>query len=280
MEIENPNLQSTDFSDIPSLGDNDGLQKFMDNAALQAQGLAPASTGTEPQPASDNAASDVTPAAPIGVTREDLAAITAKVDAINAQLAQNRASTVPTTPTAPAAPTATGYTEAERNFISAALAKGYDLNQINQVIMQRRAQTPVARSTNPALEQRMAMIEQQLRSQEYKQAEAAFIDKLSGFGNKWGLSEQDLVTFGNAALEKGINIAMPNVDLETVFRAVYPEQYAIRAQRMTPTNSSQIYGGTSVNEGNRATANRMEDAYVDAFLKHSMPNQYGMLNKK
>ena len=73
---------------------------------------------------------------------------------------------------------------------------------------------------------------------------------------------------------------MPNVDLETVFKAVYPEQYAIRIQRMSPTNTSQIYGGTSIPEGNRALASKAEDAYVEAFLKQTMPNQYGMLNKK
>ena len=49
---------------------------------------------------------------------------------------------------------------------------------------------------------------------------------------------------------------------------------------MTPTNSPQIYGGTSIPESSRANAAKAEDAYVEAFLKGAMPNQYGMLNKK
>jgi hypothetical protein len=49
---------------------------------------------------------------------------------------------------------------------------------------------------------------------------------------------------------------------------------------MAPTNSSQIYGGTSIPEGNRTATSKLEDAYVENFLKGAMPNQYGMLNKK
>ena len=105
------------------------------------------------------------------------------------------------------------------------------------------------------------------------------INKLTDFGNKWGLSEQDLVTFGNTALDQfGINIAQVK-DLEAAFRAVYPEQYQIRLQRMTPNQSSQIYGGTAIPEGTRAQAARAEDAYVEAFLKSHMPN-YDAFNKK
>ena len=101
---------------------------------------------------------------------------------------------------------------------------------------------------------------------------------MTEFGNKWGLSEQDLSTFGYAALKLGINVATVT-DLEAVFRAVYPEQYAIRMQRMQNTPSSQIYGGTNMPESNRTMASRAEDAYVENFLAHTMPNMYNTSKK-
>lgn len=292
------NTNQNDFSGIPALGDSQGLENYLNNAALAAQGLptpeqpAPAATPApaaqpaaipaQPNPAEQPAAQ---PAAqpsvqPLGnaqaaqqsFTRDQVAAIVAQADALRAQQAQRQAA-------------AQGnpqrqvfqYTDQERNFVITAMQRGYSLDQINQVIMQRRGQ---AGNVNNATEQRIAAVENYLRTQEYKQAEEAFVSKISAFGNKFGLSEQDLVVFGDAAMKKGINIAMPNVELETVFKAIYPEQYAIRLQRMTPTNTSQIYGGTSIPEGNRAAASKVEDAYVDAFLKQAMPNQFSMLNKK
>jgi BMFP domain-containing protein YqiC len=276
-------MNDNNFSDIPALGDTQGLENFLNNQNLQAQGLQP----VEEQPTEQPAANPAQPAAQSAaapasnnVTREDLTNILKKLDEINART-NPQAQTQPAAaqPT-PAARQPFTYTDQERNFVVNAMQRGYSLDQINQVIMQRRMQNGYAPQQNNALEQRMQNLEQYLRTQEYKQAEAAFVDKLSAFGDKFGLSEQDLVTFGNAALSKGINIAMPNVDLETAFRAIYPEQYAIRIQRMTPTNTSQIYGGTSIPEGNRASAAKAEDAYVEAFLKQTMPNQYGMLNKK
>lgn len=285
---------NVDFSDIPALGDTQGLENFINNQNLQAQGLQPvqptqqqAQPAAQPsaQPAAQPAAQPVAPAAQANnnqqvntaqgqpvFTREQVAALLQQ----NAAQAQQQQPQVQPQRQAPQV----AYSDQERNFVLTAMQRGYSLDQINQVIMQRRMQNGVAPQSNPALEQRMANLEQYLRNQEYKQAETVFIDKLSAFGDKFGLSEQDLVTFGNAALQKGINIAVPNVDLETVFKAVYPEQYAIRVQRMSPTNTSQIYGGTSIPEGNRALAGKAEDAYVEAFLKQTMPNQYGMLNKK
>lgn len=291
--MENDN----NFSDIPALDDVQGLENYLNNQALAAQGLpvqqqAQSQQQAQPtqqqaQPAAQPAANPAQPAQqqaqglPQGqITREDLAKIMQKVDEINNRVAQN--------PVAGGQPQAQRqqqsftYTDQERNFVINAMQRGYSLDQINQVIMQRRAQAGGYgfNQQNNALEQRMNNLEQYLRSQEYRQAEAAFIDKLTAFGSKFGLSENDLVTFGNAAAAKGINIAMPNIDLETAFRAIYPDQYAIRIQRMTPTNTSQIYGGTSIPESNRVAAAKAEDAYVDAFLKQAMPNQYGMLNKK
>lgn len=289
MENQNQN----DFSGIPALGDTQGLENYLNNAALAAQGLPtpeqpaqqqaqPAVNPAQPNPAEQPAAQ---PAAQPGVqplgnaqapqqgfTKDQVAAIVAQADALRAQQAQHQAA-----PQGTPQRQTFQYTDQERNFVITAMQRGYSLDQINQVIMQRRGQ---AGNANNATEQRIAAVENYLRTQEYRQAEEAFVNKLSAFGNKFGLSEQDLVTFGDAAIKKGINIAMPNVDLETVFKAIYPEQYAIRLQRMTPTNTSQIYGGTSIPEGNRAAAAKAEDAYVDAFLKQAMPNQFSMLNKK
>ena len=287
MENQNQN----DFSGIPALGDTQGLENYLNNAALAAQGLPtpeqPAQQQEQPaaNPAQQNPAGQpaAQPAAQPGVqplgnaqapqqgfTRDQVAAIVAQADAIRAQQQQRQAA-----PQGNAQRQGIQYTDQERNFVITAMQRGYSLDQINQVIMQRRGQTG-----NAVTEQRIAAVENYLRTQEYRQAEEAFVNKLSAFGDKFGLSEQDLVTFGDAAIRKGINIAMPNVDLETVFKAIYPEQYAIRLQRMTPTNTSQIYGGTSIPEGNRAAASKVEDAYVEAFLKQAMPNQFSMLNKK
>lgn len=291
----------SNFSDIPALGDEQGLNTFLQNEALAAQGIQPvteqpaAQQGTSPAPANAPAAStapvqptgaqapaasngQVPPIAPIGsaqpaggvqLTPEQLAQIAAKVQTMN------------TTPSVAQRPVVQSYTEQERAFINQALAQGYGLDQINATIMRHRAGTnPTVSNQNAALTQQVEQIKQYLQNQEYQNAQNAFITKLSSFGDKFGLSEQDLVTFGNEAMKKGINIALPNVDFETVFRAVYPDQYRIRMQRMTPTNASQIYGGTSIPEsGNRAAASRMEDAYVDSFLKQAMPNQFQM-NKK
>lgn len=293
--------QATNFSDVPSLDDTAGLNAFLEQEQMAAQGIqpqpAPAATpatgepttgtpapaaGSQPavgQPATGAPATGTPAGTPNagglnlkgldqgGLTQEQLAQIMTNLQSINQKLGNQPAQGTPNAPQ-------TGYTDQERAFINAALARGYSLDRIQATIMQRRGAAVPNANANAAMEQRMANLENYLRTQEYKAAETAFIDRLSTFGNKFGLSEQDLVTFGNAALSKGINIAMPNVDLETVFRAVYPEQYRIRMQRMSPTNASQIYGGTSIPEGNRAAASRMEDAYVEQFMKQAMPN-YG-----
>ena len=128
------------------------------------------------------------------------------------------------------------------------------------------------------ISEKVTQIEQYLKQQQYKAEENAFISKMTEFGNKYGLSENDLVIFGNKAMEKGINLVNVS-DVELVFKALYPEQYAIRLQRMSNTPTSQIYGGSSVPEAPRAAASKVEDAYVENFLKHSMPNQYGMFKK-
>lgn len=269
---ENEHELNPNFSDIPALGDTQGLENYLNNEALASQGLTPVPQTETPQENPE------TTTETSGFTKEQLTELVQKVDAINAQLGQSRAQQTQQPQQQPYTTQQrnAGYTAQEQQFIAAALQKGYTLDQINQVITQRRTQTPA--QTDMA--RRIDAMEQYLRSQQYQQAQDAFVSKVSTFGDKWGLSDSDLETFANEALKHGINIAMENVDLEMVFRAVYPQQYAIRSQRMTPTNTSQIYGGTSIPEGNRANASRLEDQYVESFLRGKMPNQYGMLNKK
>ena len=283
MENETNIPQTPDFSDIPALDDAQGLENFLNNEMLAAQGLQPQETSAQQaapaaqQPAATTTTT-TTPTSNTGVSGDTITLTREQLNAILASRGQapaaNTASARPVTPTQPRG---SGYSAQDQAFIAKALQQGYTLEQINNFFVQQRGQ---AGRIDPVLEQRLTQVEQYLKTQEYKQAETAFVNKLSEFGNKWGLSEQDLVNFGNTALQKGINIAVGNIDLETVFRAIYPEQYAIRSRRMTPTNSSQIYGGTSIPEGSRANAAKAEDAYVEAFLKGAMPNQYGMLNKK
>jgi DNA-binding transcriptional MerR regulator len=277
MENENnvPN-NVPDFSDIPALGDAQGLENYLNNEALAAQGIQVQNQQPEqPKPEEQQQQVQQQSQQPQGqsndtitLSREQLNAILASRGQMPQQAQQPQQQVQPRAPV---------YSAQEQQFIARALAQGYSLDQINRFLYTQRGN--VARG-NPILEQRLAQVEQYLRTQEYKTAETAFINRLSDFGNKWGLSEQDLVNFGNTALQHGINIAGDNVDLEMVFRAIYPEQYSIRSRRMTPTNSSQIYGGTSIPEGSRASASKLEDAYVENFLKGAMPNQYGTLNKK
>jgi hypothetical protein len=275
---DNVPQQTPDFSGIPALGDEKGLEDFLNNETLTSQGLmAPQETPSQPtgqatQPAQQAASAAIPPAPESGgdgtitLTKEQLNAILASRGqapaAVQAQHPQPRAS---------------GYSAQDQAFIARALQQGYTLEQINDFFVRQRGQSG---RMDPTLERRLSQVEQYLKTQEYRQAETAFVNKLADFGSKWGLSEQDLVNFGSTALQKGINIAVDNVDLETVFRAVYPEQYAIRSRRMSPTNSSQIYGGTSIPENGRANASKMEDAYVEAFLKGAMPNQYAASIKK
>jgi hypothetical protein len=102
---------------------------------------------------------------------------------------------------------------------------------------------------------------------------------MTTFGDKFGLSENDLVTFGNKAMTMGINLTTVT-DVESVFRAVYPEQYAIRSQRIANNPTSHIYGGASTPEAPRAATSKLEDAYVDNFLKQAMPNQFNTFPNK
>ncbi|CAJ0600747.1 unnamed protein product [Cylicocyclus nassatus] len=100
---------------------------------------------------------------------------------------------------------AAGYPANVRAFISEAISKRiFSLSKSNVCW--------ASRGINP-------------QEQAYAKYESEFIEKMTSFGNKWGLTENELVLFGNKALKDfGINVAnVPASALERVFSAVYPE---------------------------------------------------------
>ena len=275
------------FSGIPALGDTAGLEAYMTEqtaaqvtndtgipAALQLQDTdvqidtgAPAPVATPAAPATPAPAQ---PATAPTYTSEQVQEIIANMQAQQARAMQQSAIQRQQQQAAqrPA------YTPAQAAIIKQLIDKGVPFERIAEAMNAGRANA----NQQNALAARLQAIEQQLQAQQYAAEEQAFINKMTEFGDKFGLSEADLVTFGNAAYAKGINVAQVT-DLESVFRALYPEQYAIRVQRMSNASTSQIFGGSSVPEMPRAAASKVEDQYVESFLKHSMPNQYGMTRK-
>jgi hypothetical protein len=266
------------FSGIPGLDDEAGLEAYLNNSALNDMGIGnqdptpvalqqqqqqqPAHA-TEPAPAATQ-----TPAQPATnvpqFSAEQVAEILARSRAAAAQpQAQQQVQRQPQTSGA--------YTAQQAAIIKQLIDKGVPLDRISAALNGNRQQT----AQQNAMAQRLQAIEQHLQQQQYAASQNAFIDKMTTFGNKFGLSEDELVTFGNKAQAMGINLIDVN-DVEAVFRAVYPEQYAIRSQRIAGASNSQIFGGASAMESSRAAASKLEDAYVDQFLKRSMPNQYGM----
>lgn len=268
-------MEDNIFSGIPSLDDPQGLEQYVNNAQTDAFGFntqVPAALQqVESQPAQPAAQEPAAPAQqPPMFTSEQVAQIVARVQA-NQQQQQQQAQ-----PQAVQQNVNSGspYTPQQAATIKRLIDSGVSLDQIMASMRGNRAQ-------NAAQQQvlsRLQGIEQYLQNQQYKAEETNFINKMTTFGDKFGLSEADLVTFGNQALSMGINLT--NVtDVEAVFRAVYPEQYAIRSQRLAGATAPQIYGGASAAETPRASSAKLEDAYVDAFLKQAMPNAYGMHNK-
>ena len=272
------------FSGIPALGDTAGLETFMNDqtvaqavpndgipAALQQQQQP--TQAAEPAPATDPAPA-ATPAAPAAptYTSEQVQEIINRMTAQQAAQAQAQQQAMLQQRQAQAAAQRATYTPQQAAIIKQLIDKGVGLDRI------MAAMNGGQNAQQNALAARLQAIEQRMQQQQYAAEEQAFINKMTEFGNKFGLTEADLVTFGNAAYEKGINVAQVT-DLESVFRALYPEQYAIRMQRMSNAPASQIFGGSSVPEMPRAAASKVEDQYVEQFLRHSMPNQYGMTRK-
>ena len=262
------------FSGIPGLDDEAGLEAYLNNSTLNDMGVGnqdptPAALQQQqPAPATEPAAT-TTPAQPATNVPQFSAEQVAEI------LARSRAAAAQTQvqqPQVQRQPQTSGaYSAQQAAIIKQLIDRGVPLERISAALNGNRRQAV----QQNVMAQRLQAIEQHLQQQQYVADQNAFIDKMTAFGNKFGLSEDELVTFGNKAHTMGINLIDVN-DVEAVFRAVYPEQYAIRSQRIAGASNSQIFGGASAMESSRASASKLEDAYVDQFLKRSMPNQYGM----
>lgn len=268
------------FSGIPALGDEAGLEQYNNNAALNEMGLGnptipsalqvqePVQTPTVPAQTTTPAPAEPQPATP-QYTAEQISQIIAR----NQQLeAQSRAYENNRNAQAQQSQYNATYTPRQAQIIKQLIDRGVPISRIQQALDAGRQRN----SAQDAIVQRLNSVENYLQNQQYEAAQNEFIDRMTSFGNKFGLSEDDLVTFGNAAMAKGINITTVS-DVETVFRAIYPEQYAIRSQRISGAAASQIYGGANTPEAPRAATSKLEDAYVDNFLKQAMPNQYNQI---
>ena len=266
------------FSGIPALGDEAGLEQFNNNSTLDAMGLGnptiPSALQTqEPsvEPTQDPVQQNQnqTPAAP-QFTSEQISQIIARNQQLEAQ-AQAQQMQQAAAMRQQAAQQQT-YTPRQAQIIKELIDKGVPIERIQQALNGSRQQN----AAQNAIMQRLQGVENYLEEQRYLAAQNEFVSRMTAFGDKFGLSENDLVTFGNTALSKGINLTTVN-DVEAVFRAVYPEQYAIRSQRISGAAASQIYGGANTPEAPRAATSKLEDAYVDSFLKQAMPNQYNQI---
>ena len=260
------------FSGIPSLNDEQGLEQYMQNAQTENFGFSNQIPAALQQPAPQEPTANTqtqeptpapAPAAPT-FTSEQVAQI---VNRLQAQQSAQQ-------PAQQTAPQGAAYTPQQATLIKQLVDRGVPLERIMASLNGNRQQAAAQQS----LLNRLQGIENYLQQQQYQAEETNFINKMTSFGDKYGLSEAELVTFGNRAMAMGINLVNVS-DVEAVFRAVYPEQYAIRSQRIAGNTASQIYGGASAVETPRAASSKLEDAYVDAFLKQAMPNAYGMRSK-
>ena len=261
------------FEGIPALDDTQGLEALLNQQAMGALGIPNAQEpqSADQQPAAQEPQQEPQQTQPQGTyTSEQVAQIISAMRAQQQQEAQRQAQ--------PPQPQRTGgYSPQQINAITNLLSRGVPIERIAAYM------NGAGRQQNNAVQQellqRVQQVENYLQQQQYTADRDAFIDKMNAFGGKFGLSEDDLVTFGNKALSMGINLTEVN-DVEAVFRAVYPEQYAIRAQRIAGSPSSQIYGGASIPTTPQAQTSKLEDAYVDAFMRQTMPNQYKTVHPK
>lgn len=270
--MENQNV----FQGLPGLGDEQGLQDYLNQQAVNETIPDPAvspflqqnGTAENPNPQPEPLQQQNAQTMNVGGVQYTADEIQAIIEAYNAQ--RNAAfKSSQTNPQAPQNPKPQpSYTPQQAAIIKQLIDNGVPLERIQNALN--------GNQQTSALAQKLDNIERYLQLQQYYNAEAAFINKMTNFGNKFGLSEADLVTFAEKAAEKGMNLTGID-DVEAVFRVIYPDQYAIRVQRMSKSPTSQIFGGTSVPEAPRAMSSQMEDAYVERFLKGTMPNQY---NKK
>ena len=276
------------FSGIPALDDAAGLEQYVNSSTLTDMGLGnptvPAALQTQDTaqpaaPAQQTADPTPAPAAPAASAPQYTADQVSQIIARNQQLEARAAQAAQAQARAQQSQAAgSAYTPRQAAIIKQLIDRGVPIERIQQALNGNRQQNV----QQNAVMQRLQQVEAYLQNQQYVAEQNAFIDKMTTFGDKFGLSEDDLVTFGNAAMAKGINLTTVHTadDVEAVFRAIYPEQYAIRSQRLAGANTSYIYGGASTPETPRAAASKLEDAYVDSFLRQSMPNQYSQFSQK
>lgn len=270
------------FEGIPGLADTEGLENYMNQQAAQSFGngdIPPmlqqntaqqngnvtqpqAQPQVQTQPQAQPQPQNVVTINGVNYTPAQLEQIVAQNNAMRQQMAGQR---MPNASQVQSQNNQSGYTPQQSAIIKELIDRGVPMERIQAALNANRAEAQ--------MNSRIQNVENYLQQQAYAREEQAFIDKMTNFGDKFGLSEDDLVEFANVALSKGINVAHVT-DVEAVFRAIYPEQYAIRTQRMSAPASSQMYGGSSVAETPRAVSNKLEDAYVESFLKSAMPNQY------
>lgn len=259
------------FSGIPSLDDTQGLENYLNQQTLDNMGLnTQTPAALETNDGNDN--QQQTQVQQPTYTNDQIAQIIARNQQLEASLANQQPAQYQQQSSA------NPYNARQIEIINQLMSRGMTIEQISERLAQARQRNQTTSNVNLALMQRLQNVEAYLQQQEYLQAQSDFEQKMLNFGEKFGLSEDDLVSFGNYALTKGINV-LNVTDLESVFRALYPDQYALRVQRINNNSTSQIYGGVNVSETPRASVSKMEDAYVEAFMKQTMPNQYGMLNK-
>jgi hypothetical protein len=264
------------FEGLPGLADTEGLNNFINQQQAQAQNpqanippmLQPQAQPQE-NPAQDNPQPQAQPQSQPQVY--NIGGVQYTAAQLEQIVNQNKAMAQRQAMAAQQSQPKSAYTPEQAAIIKELINRGVPMERIQNALRQNTAQAQ--------MNQRMQNIETYLQQQQYAIEESAFIDKMTNFGNKFGLNEDDLVEFANVALSKGINVAQVT-DVEAVFRALYPEQYAIRMQRMSAQPSSQMFGGSSIPEMPRANASKLEDSYVEAFLRAAMPNQYNQYNRK
>lgn len=266
------------FSGIPALDDNAGLEQLVNNNTLTEMGLGnptiPSALQTQQEPATEPQVQPQTTPAPQApqYTSEQISQIIARNQQLEAQSRAQAAQVQQIQQRAQASQSP--YSAQQVNIIKQLLDRGVSLDRIQAALNGNRQQN----TAQSEMVRRLQNVENYLQNQQYVAEQNAFVEKMTAFGDKFGLTENDLVTFGNTAMSKGINLTTVS-DVEAVFRAIYPEQYAIRSQRIAGAPTSQIYGGANTPEAPRAAVNKLEDAYVDNFLKQAMPNQYNQFPK-
>lgn len=256
-------MQNNQFEGIPSLDDQQGLENYMNNQALDRMGLNNNTPSMlQPDENVDNQNIQQQPQTQPTYSQDEINRIIAENNAYKAQLEQAQYQAQQ-----PQQPQPT-YTPQQLALIKQALDRGIPLDRINQALSQNRQQSQIMQKINN--------LEQYMAQKEYQVAQNQFVEKMQTFGAKFGLSESDLVTFANTALSKGINL-INTPDVEIIFRSLYPDQYAIRMERIKATPSA-IYGGGSIGQTPQENDKRI-DAYVEYFLHQRMPNQYNKFKR-